>query len=97
MIWTLSIPNNQLKFGRLLGYAWHLYSDMSVGVVGYDFDYDNGSYLCGEDWLDELKYEWFGTCAKPGFQLRLLRSPPKLFETFGMFWEESGSEDLITH
>ena len=36
---TLTTPSNQLNFKRLLDCNWHLYSNMSVGVVRNDFDY----------------------------------------------------------
>ena len=32
--------NNQLDFKSLSGCIWYPYSDVSVGVVGYDFDND---------------------------------------------------------
>ena len=46
---NISTPNNQVKFKSLLGYTWYYYSDMSVVVVGYDFQYDPGPCLCAED------------------------------------------------
>ena len=36
---NFSTPNNQRNFRSLVGYICYLYSNMSVGAVGYDFDY----------------------------------------------------------
>ena len=47
--------NNQLNFKRLLGYIWYLYSYMSVGVVGYDFDNHLGVCV-GE--IESKKYKY---------------------------------------
>ena len=33
----------------------YLYSNMSIGVVEYDFAYDLGQFLCGGDGFDEMK------------------------------------------
>ena len=52
---NFTAPNNQLNFKSLLGYIWYLYSDMSDGVVGYDFVNDFGLFLCGEDRFNEMK------------------------------------------
>ena len=45
----LIAPKNQLNFESLLGYIWDLYSDMTVSVFGYEFDYAIGLCLCGGD------------------------------------------------
>ena len=37
--------NNQVNYKCCLGYIWYLYFNMSVGVVGCDFDYDPGPCL----------------------------------------------------
>ena len=42
-------PSNQISFRSLVGYIWYCYSDMSVGAVEYDFDYDSDLYLCDGD------------------------------------------------
>ena len=42
-------PNKRLNFRSLAGYSWYLYSNMSVGADGYDFDYDSDLYLCDGD------------------------------------------------
>ena len=38
--------------------------------------------------------KWLGTHVQLALRVR---SPHNLFETFGMFWEDSGSEDLTTY
>ena len=55
---------------------------MSVGVVSHDIDYGVGPCLRVGHSFDEIKYKWLGTHVQSSFQLR---SPPILFETFGMF------------
>ena len=55
---------------------------MSVGAVGYDFDYDSVRICVSEIDSKKWKCKLLGTHVKPAFQLR---SPPKLFEIFGMF------------
>ena len=72
----------------LLDYIWHNYSNMPIGVVGYDSDYDLGSFLRVDDWLNEWKEMCLETDVNPIFQPR---APFKLCETFRMFWEESSS------
>ena len=42
---NFSAPSNGLNFICLLGYVWHHYSDMSIGVVGNDFDH-YFDYIC---------------------------------------------------
>ena len=52
---NFAAPNNQLIFTRLLGYIWYIYSNMSFGVIGHDFDYDLDLGLFGGDWFDEMR------------------------------------------
>ena len=33
---SFTAPNNQLNLKSLLASVWHLYSVMSIGLVGYD-------------------------------------------------------------
>ena len=40
---------NELNAKDLVDYIWHHYSDLSVGIAGYDFDYDFGPHLCRGD------------------------------------------------
>ena len=67
---------------------------MSVGAVGYDFDYGSGRICVREIDSTKRRYKLFGSQVKPAFQLRSLS---KLLETFGMFWEDYGSEDMSTN
>ena len=67
---------------------------MSAGAVGYDFDHDSFHICVRKIDSTKRKYKLHGTLVKPAFELRSL---PKLFETFGMFCEDSGSEDMKTY
>ena len=46
---SFTAESNKLIVESLLDYIYYHYSNMSVGVVGYDFDYDLGSRLCRGD------------------------------------------------
>ena len=59
---NFNAPNNQLSFESLLGYFWSPYSNISVGVVGYGFDYDQSPCL-GEADSTKCKYKWLRTHA----------------------------------
>ena len=50
-----------------------------------------GRGCVGEIHSTKYEYTWLGTHVTPTFQLP---STPKLFKTFGMCLEDSGSEDL---
>ena len=44
---NLTAPNNQLNFKSLLASIWRLYSNMSVGLVGYDLIITLAVFVCG--------------------------------------------------
>ena len=80
-------PKNQLNFWSLLGYIWRFYSNMSVCIVGYDFDYGPSPWLCWGRLIRRDK-----NISGLDQMLSLLSS--YVSETFEMFCEDSGSEDL---
>ena len=50
-----TVPNNHLHVKRLLTHTGHNYSNMSLGIVGYHFDYDLGPRSFGGYKLDEIE------------------------------------------
>ena len=66
MVYVVKVAtlNNKLNVKGLLDHIWYHNLNMSVGVVGYDFDYDHGQWLCARDWFVKKKRKVFGlnTC-----------------------------------
>ena len=93
---NLTIPKKRLNFISLLDYICYHYSDMSVGVVGHDFDYDHGSCLCGDDWCSKMKDMWLEAHIK--FKLDFQpRISLKFSETLQMLWGDPGREGLTKY
>ena len=83
-----TVQNNKQSFKKMLGYSWYVYSNIPL-ALGMILVMTLIRVCVGEIDSTKLKYKRLRTHVRHTFQTP---SPPKRFRTFGMFWEDSGSE-----